>query len=232
MELRSKIYIALSVLVISLIAGLLIWIIILYSGLRELNEKYQDNQEQIQKIQKYQASQNNRGPRGSPGERGPQGPVGKSGGTNLSHGPMRNLESNGAYVVDRLHGIGTASVAFLNKLSYQPNQIWTHQSNFQLSNQYGNCLEGDPNTGDVYMAGCDSNSLKQKWKSNTYGQMILEEGGDCLDVSLEDQFSGSNKIVRGSKLGKDSTHFNLRRLKLKKCDKPNSLKASQQFVFV
>jgi hypothetical protein len=231
MDTVTKIYLAVGIVISTLIVGLIIWIIILYHGLNDLNDKYQANSAQLGVLQNNVAGFNNRGPPGPSGERGPPGPAGPSGGTNLGRGPLRNLDSDGAFVVDRLHGSGKASIAFLNKLSYQPNQIWTYENNNQISNQYGGCLTGDAISGEVYMNGCDANAVGQKWQQNNYGQISLQEGGQCLDVSLESQFNGANKIVRGSELGKDNNHFNIRTLKLKQCNKPNVLSPTQQFIF-
>ena len=184
MELSRILYWIFGVIGVLVTIFLIIYLIMLHVNLSDLTEKYNDNHHQLEELQKHQASSSSRGPRGLSGERGPEGPIGKSGGEFLAQGLLRNLESNGSMVVDRLHGSGTASVAFLNKPSYQPNQIWSYLGNHQIRNQYGDCLEGDANTGDVYISGCDSNALKQKWKHNNYGQMSFPEGGICGRESL------------------------------------------------
>jgi len=205
----------------------------LYNNLSQLNEGMKDNENKIETLEKSQASSQDRGPRGPAGVTGPPGPSGKAGGDYQSAGPLRNLQSAGAYVLDRLHGAGPASVAYLNKLSYQPNQIWTYLANNQIQNQYGQCLQGDETTGSVYMAGCDPNSTKQQWSHNNYGQLSSAESGgsQCLDVALESQFDGANKIVQGGQLEPGNSHYNLRIAKLKPCNQPKTLSSSQQWVF-
>lgn len=203
----------------------------LYKNLSELNKGVNDNDDAIKELQTHKGGSDARGPRGPAGTRGPPGSQGGAGGEFQSTGPLRNLQSSGAYVMDRLHGSGVASIAYLNKLNYQPNQIWTYSGNNQILNKYGQCLEGDSISGNVYMAGCDPNSSKQKWRHNSYGQLSAVDGGECLDVTLESQFDGANKIEQGSKLEPGNSHYNLRRVKLKKCDNANNISSSQQWVF-
>jgi len=198
-----------------------------------LQKSVQENLSQIKAIEKATAAGagTGTGARGPSGSRGPPGPDGKPGATYQAYGPLRNIQSDGGYVMDRLHGSGAASVAYLNKLTYQPNQIWTYMENNQIVNKYGDCLQGDNNTGNVYMAGCDANNTSQQWKQNNYGQISMVEGGECLDISVESQFNGTNKIVAGSKLDQGNVHYNLQRVKLKECNPPNNLKPTQQWVF-
>jgi len=228
---NSKILFAGIIAAIILIVGALGMFLDYKWNIDSLNKSVQENLSQIQAIEKAQASNDGRGPRGPPGARGPPGPDGRAGATFQAFGPLRNLQSSGGYVMDRLHGSGAASVAYLNKLTYQPNQIWTYLANNQISNKYGECLQGDSNTGNVYMAGCNPNSTAQQWRQNNYGQISLVDGGECLDISLESQFGGASKIESGTKLARGNTHYNLQRVKLKQCDPSNNLKASQQWVF-
>ena len=219
---------------ICVVIGLIVSVSVLfslYSNLSDLNKGLLDNESSIKELQGYQAGNDAQGPRGPAGLRGPPGPKGGAGGDFQASGPLRNLQSSGAYVMDRLHGSGVASVAYLNKLNYQPNQIWTYSGNNQILNKYGQCLEGDSISGNAYMAGCDPNSSKQKWTHNNYGQLSSVEGGECLDVTLESQFDGANKIEQGSKLQSGNSHYNLRQVKLKKCDPANNINSSQQWVF-
>jgi len=221
---------------IILIFGLVVSVSVLfglYSNISDLNKSVKENEQKMATLENAQATDNDRGPRGPPGQRGPPGPQGSSGSPYKAMGPLRNLQSSGAYVMDRLHGSGTASISFLNQLSYQPNQIWVYQGNNLIGNQYGECLQGDQTSGNVFMAGCDPNNANQQWKHNNYGQIssVGSNNTDCLDVSLQSQFDGANKIEQGSKLQPGNSHYNLRRVMLKQCAPPNNLSSSQQWVF-
>lgn len=208
--------------------------IYMHSRVSKAETAQKETQKQLETLTQHQATSQDSGPRGAAGERGPPGPEGKAGGPYQASGPLRNLQSNGAYVMDRLHGSGIASIAYLNKLNYQPNQIWTLMGSGEIQNKYGQCLEGDKISGNVYMAGCDPNSTKQKWRHNNYGQIssLDTNNQECLDVTLESQFDGANQIEQGSRLKSGNSHYNLRRVKLKACDRSNNLSSSQQWVFV
>lgn len=210
----------------------IIWLIVLQTQKGKLEQTNSILEETLKQIETQVASNKNRGPQGPPGKPGPQGLPGTPGATYVARGTLQNVKYQGDLVLDRLHGQGIASVAFLNASNLQPNQQWIYQSDGTIRNQYdGSCLTGDTISRQVFQAGC-AGKPNQNWVFNSYGQLISKEDSElCLDTTFDAQFQGTNKIVQGQKLDKGTTHANLQRVTLKNCNKGDNLSGTQQWVF-
>ena len=122
-------------------------------------------------------------PQVQPGPQGPAGPPGPSGGSYQDRGSLMNLAHTDLRL-DRYFGINVN--AFLTDPNFRSHQTWTHQTDGQVSNQFGGCLEMDPKTEQVFISKCASEnpSSDQMWINDQYGRFVTKTDNNiCLEVN-------------------------------------------------
>jgi len=142
----------------------------------------------------------------SKGERGPSGPQGNpgpSGGLYQWQGPLRN-QNHTNLRLERMYGVGPASLLFLNDQSFSSSQTWLLNSKNQIQSQYNNgtqeCLKADPVNKSISMDLCNDQTGNPKdgtqFSYNQYGQFqSLKDNKMCMDLLFTNSIQGSGKIV-------------------------------------
>jgi hypothetical protein len=213
--------------IIGIIVGLILFVGLLYylftntlSGKLNELEKAQSQISQLQSV-------NCPPPKTVVGAVGPVGPPGKSGGIFQKQGPLRNL-ANPTVVMDRLAGLGPASVPYLSDMNYSTHQTWTLDSNNDnLKNEYGGCLYADNANNLVYISDCNTSSPQGlQWFYDNFGRLKLKSNmNKCLTPkyqgTVSDVENKQNLNFNNSSLNKNGKFM---QIKLDDCNQTNEQK--------
>jgi hypothetical protein len=185
---------------------------------KKLEQMYDNYQKLFSKIDKGIP-----GPRGPPG---PQGEKGTPGGYYLYNGKLLYMdnENNTQMNLDRTYGTGKNSIIFLNNSIPTTNQYWELEKSGLLKNHFGECINADSNSGNVFMDSCplDGNPIDSNltWFWDQLGRFYWGKNRDmCLQVGTPISFSDFNNKIdeKSGGVSDQKNSGNVKRLVLSKC---------------